>query len=563
MKKTVSLLMVFGASFLGFSQEVNTGEIHGDFDLNLQSYQEDELIGATAADEVILNNAYLNLNYIKGNFATGLRYESYLNALADYDPEFKGNGIPYRYATYSIDGLEVTVGNYYEQLGSGLIFRSYEEKGLGIDNAMDGVRLKYSPTQGTYLKTFIGKSRTHFAYSDGIFRGADGEININELLSSENKIKTILGGSFISRYQERSNLIFKIPQNVSAYAGRLNLMYGGWNYYGEYAYKINDPANVLSASEMNYASGNAFTQNITFSKRGFGVSAEIHRTDNMTFKSDRDKDGKAYLINYIPTLSKPHAYSLLALYPCATQADGEFGMQFDVFYKMKKGTLLGGKYGTKLAFNYSRINGLNGGSSFLNDNTEHNPMLISIKNEELYFHDINLEINKKISKKIKANFVIANQTYNKDFLEGHVPGDYGVLNSTILITDVSYKIKKGHSLRMELQMLKSKQLEDYSEHGGAYENGLEEPAEGDWSMGLLEYTISPHWFFTVQDMYNYGNEISEKQLHYLNLTAGFIKGANRFEIGYGKKREGIFCVGGVCKLVPSSNGFNLSISSSF
>jgi len=563
MKKIVSLLMVFGVSFLGFSQEVNTGEIHGNFDLNLQTYQEDELIGATAADEVILNNAYLNLNYTKGNFATGLRYESYLNALADYDPEFKGNGIPYRYATYSIDGLEVTVGNYYEQLGSGLIFRSYEEKGLGIDNAMDGVRLKYRPLKGIYLKSFIGKSRTHFAYSDGIFRGADGEININELLSSVSKIKTILGGSFISRYQERSNLIFKIPQNVSAYAGRLNLMYDGWNYYGEYAYKINDPANVLSASKMNYASGNAFTQNITFSKRGFGVSAEIHRTDNMTFKSDRDKDGKAYLINYIPTLSKPHAYSLLALYPCATQADGEFGMQFDVFYKMKKGTLLGGKYGTKLALNYSRINGLNGGNSFLNDNSEHTPMLISIKNEELYFQDINLEINKKITKKIKANFVIANQTYNKDFLEGHVPGDYGVLNSTILITDVSYKIKKGHSLRIELQMLNSKQLEDYSAHGGAYENGLEEPAEGDWSMGLLEYTISPHWFFTVQDMYNYGNEISEKQLHYLNLTAGFIKGANRFEIGYGKKREGIFCVGGVCKLVPSSNGFNLSISSSF
>jgi len=563
MKKIVSLLVVFGASFSGFSQEVNTGEIHGDLNLNLQSYQDDELIGAEAADEVILNNAYLNLNYTKGNFATGLRYESYLNALADYDPEFKGNGIPYRYATYSIDGLEVTVGNYYEQLGSGLIFRSYEEKGLGIDNAMDGVRLKYSPAQGTYLKTFIGKSRTHFAYSDGIFRGADGEININELLSSENKIKTILGGSFISRYQERSNLIFKIPQNVSAYAGRLNLMYGGWNYYGEYASKINDPANVLSASEMNYARGNAFTQNITFSKRGFGVSAEIHRTDNMTFKSDRDKDGKAYLINYIPTLSKPHSYSLLALYPCATQADGEFGMQFDVFYKMKKGTLLGGKYGTKLAFNYSRINGLNGGNSFLNDNTEHSPILISVKNEELYFQDINLEINKKISKKIKANFVIANQTYNKDFLEGHVPGDYGVLNSTILITDISYKIKKGHSLRMELQMLNSKQLEDYSAHGGAYENGMEEPAEGDWCMGLLEYTISPHWFFAIQDMYNWGNEDVSKQLHYVNLTAGFIKGANRFEIGYGKKREGIFCVGGVCKLVPSSNGFNLSISSSF
>jgi len=563
MKKIALFITTISMSFLGFSQENNLGEIHGDFNLNLQSYQEDLQIGAKAADEIILNNAYLNLNYTKGNFATGLRYESYLNALADYDPEFKGNGIAYRYATYSIDGLEITAGNYYEQLGSGLIFRSYEEKGLGIDNAMDGVRLKYSPIEGMYLKTFIGKSRTYFDYADGIFRGADGELNINELFNSESKTKIILGGSFVSRYQERSNLIFKIPQNVSSYAGRMNLNHGGWSYYGEYAYKINDPANVLTASKMNYASGNAFTQNITFSKKGFGIIAEMHRTDNMTFKSDRDRDGKAYLINYIPTLSKPHAYTLLALYPCATQANGEFGIQFDVFYKFQKESLLGGKYGTKLALNYSRINGLNGGNSFLNDNAEHTPMLISIKNEELYFNDINLTINKKLNSNTEANFVVANQTYNKDLLEGHVPGDYGVLNSTILIADLSYEIKQGHSLRMELQNLISNQLEDYSTSGGGYENGMEEPAEGDWGMALLEYTVSPHWFFTVQDMYNYGNEIEEKQLHYLNLTAGFIKGANRFEIGYGKKREGIFCVGGICKLVPSSNGFSVNISSSF
>ena len=550
-RKILLSLTVLCTSIICFAQD-NSGEFHGDFDLNMQSYQEDKLIGAEAADEIILSNSYLNINYRKGKFTTGLRYESYLNALADYDPEFKGNGIPYRYATYSINGLEITAGNYYEQLGGGLIFRSYEEKSLGIDNAMDGMRLKYSPLKGMYLKTFIGKSRTHFTYADGIFRGVDGEINVNDLFSCEAKTKAIVGGSFVSRYQERENPIFKIPQNVSAYAGRLNLMHGGWNYYGEYAYKINDPVNKTTESSMNYAKGGAFTNSITFSRKGFGVSAEIHRTDNMTFKSDRDKDGKAFLINYIPTLSKPHAYSLLALYPCATQTDGEFGMQFDIFYKFQKGTLLGGEYGTKLDVNYSRINGLNGGNSFLNDHTEHTPMLISIKNEDLYFNDINLEINKKFSKKIKANFIIANQTYNKDFLEGHAEGDYGVLNSTILITDVTYKIKKGHSIRIELQKLNSKQLEH-----------AEELAEGDWSMGLIEYTISPNWFFAVQDMYNWGNEDVDKQLHYININAGFIKGANRFSIGYGKKREGIFCVGGICKLVPSSNGFSLNISSSF
>ena len=59
------------------------------------------------------------------------------------------------------------------------------------------------------------------------------------------------------------------------------------------------------------------------------------------------------------------------------------------------------------------------------------------------------------------------------------------------------------------------------------------------------------------------NKNPEKQLHYLNCNVGYTKGRNRFELGYGKKRAGVFCVGGVCKVVPSSNGFNLTISSTF
>ena len=535
-----------------FKLAAQNSEIHGDFSLNLQSYIEDETINATAADEVVLNNAFLNLIYSSNNFTVGLRYESYLNALLDYDSEFKGNGIPYRYATYSIDGLEITAGNFYEQFGSGLIFRSYEEKGLGIDNAMDGVRLKYRIGKGISLKSFIGKSRTFFTYADGIFRGIDGEVDVNETFGLENQTKYILGGSFISRYEQRSNPKFIIPQNVAAYAGRLNILNGGWNYYGEYAYKINDPMNSLQEREMNYASGSAFTNSITYSQRGFGVTAEIHRADNMLLLSERDRIGKAYIMNYIPTLSKPHAYTLLAIYPCATQAMGELGVQLDLFYKFKKGTLLGGKYGTKINLNLSRINALDSiGNSMLHDNIDHTPALLSF-DEELYFSDINLEINKKVNKKVKYNAVFAHQKYNKDFLEGKTPGEYGTLSSTIGIIDLSYKIKKGHTIRIETQALFAKEIDSVSKK-----------QEGDWIMALAEYTISPNWFFAIQDMYNYGNEDESKRLHYMNINFGFLKGATRFEIGYGKKREGIFCVGGVCKVVPSSNGLNLSITSSF
>ena len=544
MLKKITYTFILSFLTLNSFAQNNGGEIHGDFDLSMQSYQEDEIIGAKAADEIILNNAYLNINYTKGDFTAGLRYESYLNALMDFDDSYKGNGIPFRYASYTIDGLEVTVGNYYEQVGSGLIFRSYENKGLGADNAMDGIRLKYSPLKGIYLKTFIGKSRTYFTYAEGIIRGADAEVNLNEALNLESKTKIIIGQGLVSRFQADINPKFKLPQNVAAYSTRLNIINGGWNYSGEYAVKLNDPVGSLTSEGNNYAKGNALMSSLTYSKRGFGIVAEMHRVDHMEFRSERAQE-KQYIINYIPTLTKQHTYTLLALYPSATQTEGEFGTQIDVFYKIKKGSLLGGKYGTKLIFNFSRINALNVGSSFLNDNRKHTPMFISIKGEELYYKDINLEVYKKINKKIRATGVIAKQSYNKDVLEGKTPGTYGIVESTIAIADISYKIKKGYTVRIELQEL------------------LADGGEGSWSMGLAEYTISPHWFFAVQDMYNWGNHEVNKQLHYVNINCGFLKGANRIAVGYGKKRAGIFCVGGVCKEVPSSNGFSLTISSSF
>tara|TARA_B100000401_G_C52813550_1_gene725349 strand:+ start:1946 stop:3586 length:1641 start_codon:yes stop_codon:yes gene_type:complete len=546
MKKLFILIFTLSFNIISFAQN-NSGQFYGDFDLNMQTYSEDRSIGAEEADEILLNNAYLNINYRKGNLYTGLRYESYLNALLDFDKEYQGNGIAYKYLTYKIDNLEITAGNYYDQIGSGLIFRSYENKRLGIDNSMDGVRLKFFPIRGLELKSFIGKSRTYFSYSDGIIRGVDINLSINDIFEKklkDIKTKIILGQGIVSRYQKDNNPKFNLPQNVAAYSTRVTINYGKWKYFGEFATKLNDPIGALTIEENNYAKGSGIINSITYSKRGLGISAEMHRVDHMEFRSVRTVS-KEYIINYIPALSKQHTYTLLGLYPCATQSEGEFGMQFDVFYKIKKGTLLGGKYGTKISLNFSRINALSGGNSFLNDSINHTPAFISIKDEELYFSDLNIEIYKKINRKLRSNFVLASQYYNKDVLEGKTRGTYGIVKSIIGVVDVQYRIKKGHTIKIELQEL------------------LTEQGDGAWSMGLLEYTISPNWFFAIQDMYNWGNKDSEKQLHYANYDFGYIKGATRIAVGYGKKRAGIFCVGGVCKEVPSSNGFNLSISTSF
>ena len=139
--RTLTLIIVCGfIPFLNWAQDNQNGSIQGDFNFSAQSYSEDPAINAQKVDETMLMNAYSNIRFNKGNFTAGVRFESYLNVLQGFDSRFDGNGIPYRFAQYNVNGLDITVGNFYEQFGSGIIFRSYEEKSLGIDNVMDGIR---------------------------------------------------------------------------------------------------------------------------------------------------------------------------------------------------------------------------------------------------------------------------------------------------------------------------------------------------------------------------------------------------------------------------------------
>ena len=78
-------------------------------------------------------NSFTNINYNRGAFSAGIRYESYLNPLSGYPTSFNGTWLGYRYASWKKDNLSVTVGNFYEQFGSGMILRNYEERNLGID----------------------------------------------------------------------------------------------------------------------------------------------------------------------------------------------------------------------------------------------------------------------------------------------------------------------------------------------------------------------------------------------------------------------------------------------
>jgi hypothetical protein len=538
------LLLLLLAIFTSYTanlrgQGLNNGEIHGNFQLDAQYYNPDSAIGAQPVPEKFLMNSFANLIYTNGDFSAGVRFESYLNTMLGFDPRYKGTGFPYKFATFNRDNFSITVGNYYEQFGSGMIFRSYEERGLGYDNAMEGVRVKYTLLKGIHIKGLIGKQRYYFDLGKGIVRGIDGEVALNELVAefAEKKTKIFFGGSFVSKYEVDQDPIYVLPENVGAWAGRVKVNHGGWSFFSEYAHKINDPSSV---NNYIYKKGGGLLVNTSYSQKGLGINLSGKVIDNMNFRSDRTAQNNDLLINFLPALTRQHTYNLAAtIYPYATQPNGEMAYQGDITYTIKKGSKLGGKYGTTVLVNYAAANGLDSttlasGLGYKADYT---------KLGKVYYKDFNVEIQKKVSKPLKFTLFYANFVYNKDVAQGKV--NEGFVYANIEVLEFTYKFNDKHALRMELQGLQTRQ------------------DMGDWATIVAEYTISPNWFFSTVNQYNYGNPNEDSRLLYPIGQIGFIKNSTRVTLGYGRQRAGIFCIGGICRVVPASNGATISISSSF
>ncbi|MEI6124211.1 MAG: DUF6029 family protein [Bacteroidota bacterium] len=530
----------------GVEKFLQNSQVSGDFEFDGMYYNKDSLIGAPDVPQKVLMNAFANIHYTNGPFSAGFRFENYLYALQGYDPRYKGIGIPYRYVSFEKDKFSITVGNSYDQFGSGLIYRAWQDFSLGYDNSLDGLNVKFRPYKGITIKGIWGLQRFYFARSPGVIRGADAEFSINDIFKKLNDInfRVTVGGSFVSKYQDASDPVYNLPKNVGSYAARANITYKNFSINGEYAHKINDPS---AFNNRIYKPGNATLVQATYAKKGMGFYLAAIRTDNMSFKTDRDASGNDLNINYIPAISKQTTYSLPAMYPYATQLNGEFGFQAQTLFSFKKKSKLGGKYGTSFSITYSQYNAID--KQKIDDVTPLDSTgTLGYKSnffkigKQVNYQNFNLEFTKKFNHTFKMILSYFYINYNSKIIEGHdVPNIY----SHTGVADLTFNINEKNSIRTELQYM-------YTTQG-----------DGAWAYALVEYTIAPKWFFSVSDMYNYGNANSEKQIHYFGIATAYAVGSTRISLNYGRQRAGIFCVGGVCRFVPAANGLTLTLTSSF
>ena len=573
--KKLLLLISICSSISIFSQntpkeEKTKGRFFGGLESNSQWYLNDVERGINHPDNPIRSNNYLLVNYNYGKWTAGIQVESYdPQPLLNFNPKYIKTNLGTYYLNYKTEKIDVTAGYFYEQFGSGLLLRSWEDRSLGINNAIRGGKIVLRPTENLSFTGLYGNQRTGFDVSKGTIYGFDSDINLSGILNMGNS-EFSLGFSYVGRDETINfdNPVFK--ELTNSFAGRFN--YSNQSFYinSEYNYKTDDAILYpITVSNIFVKPGSALLTNFGYTKKGFGLDVSLRRIENLNFLSERNPEvfspeqtSLAYndrMMNFVPSLTKQHHSNLANIYVFQAQKSasivsdngitkaGEIGGQIDFFYEFKKGTSLGGKYGTKIAINASNWFNLSG------DYTLYPPDYKTdfFGTGEKYFSDYNLEISKKFNSNLQGSVVFINQFYNHRLIAASLNIQ---VNSFIIAPEISYKLTNTKSVRI------------------AAEHMWADSDRKNWAAMMVEYNHNLNWSFYVSDMYNYGfdkssnliDDVSDHfKIHFYNLGTAYTKGSTRIALSYGRQRGGLVCAGGICRFVPPSSGVTLSLTKSF
>ena len=546
MKKLILLASLLVCGVALSAQE--RGYLTGSLETNDYYYVNDEKSGALAGDDRFGSNNYLKLDYYDGKFSAGIQIEGYLPGSVGYPSELSGINLSNIYATWKDDDFSVTAGTFYEQFGSGLLFRSWEERALGLNNAMTGARFTYNFQDIVSFKAMWGLPR----FGMGVFtnntsrantvtntetqvRGADLSVALSNLLDWNNTYLAV-EGSVLNRYEPiSSDLIDEGGKpNTFGYSGRVNFESHGFFAKAEYVSAgkkyFQNPA--MNADQWYLQkNGNAQLLEFGYNGRGLGVTVTGRRLEWMNSQIISGNVSTSNLMNYVPAMCTQYTYMLTTFHPYAPQTglvqqnfinSGELGGQIDAFYNFRRGTVLGGKRGMRVHANFSTYYAIAKEGTFQAGN--------------LLFRDFSFDVEKQFTKEFKMVFLYSLQEYNPTY------GNYTTTwLSNIFVADLLYKWTPSLSTRLELQYLTT------------YED------KKDWMAALLEVNFAPHWSVWGSDMYNHGST----KMHYYNAGVSYAKGRTRLAVGYGRYKDGFICSGGVCRQIPQYTGANFSITTSF
>lgn len=553
MKKSLwfTVLVLFN-NFL-YSQATLTGN----FRLNVDMYVRDSAIAAVGPNyEVNKNsaNAWFQMIYsdINKGFEGGIRFDGNYNSILQTPPiPLSFYGIGNWYLKKKIENLEVTGGFIYEQYGSGVALRTFEERNLGIDNAIFGIRAKYYFNDKFMLRGIAGTQKYRMDYFGSFVKGLNFEGNIE--LGKNRKTNLNFGAAVVSRtliekdreiinntistYQLRDTNrtraadYFQAPYNTYVFNYYHTLQIGKITWGTDLAYKTKDAVFNQFINTYQYRDGYSIMNSLSYSQKGLGLTFQNRIVNNFQFQSTAQGAVADFNLNnnrrlsFLAPINKQNSLRLPARFQIAPIEISEVASSLDITYSPSKKT--------HINLNISVID-----SALVFKTPYYKEFYLDIERKKF--------LNGKMDLHGGFQYVFYNQ---QKYLAGNEPTD---IQSYTFFLEPTYRINRKHSLRFEFQ----------------YQHAAKEL--GQSLFALIEYNAAPNWSISVSDLYNFSPNknyevVKEYQQphHFYSIFTSYTKGATRFTLSYSRQLAGIICTGGVCRFEPAFSGLRMQITSSF
>ncbi len=510
------------------------GTLSGDLQANVNFFNRDSTIEADNLplydDYLSGGESWLTLRYNTRGFTAFVRLDAFHNSNL-FDPSgapIRGFGVGAFSLHKEVGQLDITGGYIYDQIGSGILFRAYEDRGLLIDNALVGLRVRYQPSDKLIIKGYTGQQKFLFTRYQPIIKALNIEGNFSAF---NDKVYLVPGIGALNRTLDGDSWLATnaaVSAQDEAFYPRFNtygltayntLTAGNFTLYTEGVYKSHEA--LLRDNRFVDAAGSVLYGTAGYARQGFAINLNAKRTENFDLRTSTSETINRGVLNWQPVIARLRPQRLISRYTPASQNLSELALGGDV--------LVTNGDDKDLTLNYTHINTLEGTKLYREAYAE-----VELRSIEHWIVQVGAQYLQ----------------YNQELYQVR-PG-VELFKAITPFTEITRRLSDNRSIRAELQYMNTKQ--DF----------------GSWAYALLEYNIitgTNRWSFAVSDMYLLDpaletSPVKEKK-HFYNAFVAYTKGPHRFTAQYVKQVAGINCTGGVCRYEPAFSGARIGITSSF
>lgn len=498
-----------------------------------------------------LTDARLNVNGV----IFGLRYE--ISDPIEYGLNFKG--IRKRYIEYNHEsGVSLRAGDFWEIISRGLSLNVFEDRPLGYDTGIDGIRATYSKTFGK-KNPFKLKAQLiggDIVYSDYLTPERIENYKIRSAFTQVSPLKFLtLGVNYVHSIGDLPEE--SVSTNVKTDIPEVNLNFNlsDFQLYAAYSHKTSLVTPNEIFPDPITAKGDGFYSSLSYSMNKIGLTLDYknYRYD-VTLPDNRSNTRPTRMLPYQnpPTAQKEHTSTLITRNPHVVDFNDEVGGQVDVVYAPTD----------KLSFNF---NGSVASRHYQYEDIDSTSVVSyrRIERDASYFPslddpfspfwEIYLEGEYYASDKVYARLAFARQNstqFNQIFPENSEK----IFTSTIPV-EVKYSFSQAYTLTFigEQQWV---------------HNSFRASRESDQNFmnQFISLTLSrsPNLNLTFNtESTNDDEEPTGKKFWWLGEVNYKINQSNTVTASYGSERGGLRCANGICRFVKPFEGFRVTVASQF